>query len=91
MEKIREHFTFYGRVQGVGFRYKMKYAAAQYKVTGRVSNEYDGTVTAELQGYDYEIDKVLQYLVKDAYIRIDRMERRKIAIKENETGFSVRG
>ena len=40
MEKMREHFIFYGRVQGVGFRYKMEYAAAQYKVTGMVSNEY---------------------------------------------------
>ena len=28
MDKIRRHYTFRGRVQGVGFRYRASYAAS---------------------------------------------------------------
>ena len=50
MERVREEFCFYGRVQGVGFRYKLRHLAASYGVTGWVRNEYDGSVTAQMQG-----------------------------------------
>ena len=50
MQKIREAISFYGRVQGVGFRYKLGYLAQMYSVTGWARNEYDGFVSTELQG-----------------------------------------
>ena len=34
MHKIRVSICFYGRVQGVGFRYKLRYLAEKYSVTG---------------------------------------------------------
>ena len=36
MHKIRVSLCFYGRVQGVGFRYKLRYLAEKYSVTGWV-------------------------------------------------------
>lgn len=38
----RRQIRFYGRVQGVGFRYHAKHAAAALGLTGWVRNEYDG-------------------------------------------------
>ena len=56
MQKIREAISFYGRVQGVGFRYKLGYLAQMYSVTGWARNEYDGSVSTELQGLEEDID-----------------------------------
>ncbi len=90
MEKIREHITFAGRVQGVGFRYKATHLARHFSLTGWVRNEYDGTVTGEFQGLSLEIDMVIQHLVQDAYICIDQIERKRIPLELEERGFSVR-
>ena len=51
MHRIRQSIQFYGRVQGVGFRYKLGYLADKYSVTGWARNEYDGSVSTELQGW----------------------------------------
>ena len=42
--KIRKHIIFYGRVQGVGFRYYAVQKANQLGLTGWVKNLYDGSV-----------------------------------------------
>ena len=41
-----------------------------YGVTGWVRNEYDGSVSAELQGLVGEIDQIIQQLKQDRYIDI---------------------
>ena len=48
--KIRKHIIFYGRVQGVGFRYYAVNKANQLGLTGWVRNLPDGTVEMEVQG-----------------------------------------
>ena len=90
MKKIRESITFYGRVQGVGFRYKLGYLAEKYSVTGWARNEYDGSVSTELQGLEEDIDKVLQALYNDRYIEIDNIRSRKIPLNEEERRFGIR-
>lgn len=50
MAEVRKHITFHGRVQGVGFRYTAKYLARSLNLSGWVKNEWDGTVTLEVQG-----------------------------------------
>ena len=90
MNKIRESITFYGRVQGVGFRYKLRYLTDKYSVTGWARNEYDGSVTTELQGLEEDIDKILQALYNDRYIEIDDFRRRKISLDEEERRFGIR-
>ena len=90
MNKIRESIIFYGRVQGVGFRYKLGYLAEKYSVTGWARNEYDGSVSTELQGLEEDIDKILQALYNDRYIEIDDIRKRSLPVDEGEYGFGVR-
>ena len=87
MHKIRVSICFYGRVQGVGFRYKLRYLAEKYSVTGWARNEYDGSVSTELQGLEEDIDKILQALYNDRYIEIEDIRRRRIPADEEERGF----
>lgn len=88
-QKIREAVTFTGRVQGVGFRYKMYYLSRQYGVTGWVRNEYDGSVSAQVQGTEEQIDRVIQALSNDRYIEIDHAWRSRIPLDEEERGFRM--
>ena len=90
MKKIRESIIFYGRVQGVGFRYKLGYLAEKYSVTGWARNEYDGSVSTELQGLEEDIDKILQALYNDRYIEIDDIRKRSLPVDEEEYEFGVR-
>ena len=53
MSEVRKHIVFYGRVQGVGFRYTAKYLARSLELTGWVKNDWDGTVTMEVQGREF--------------------------------------
>lgn len=89
-EKIREYITFEGEVQGVGFRYKISHLAEYYGVTGWVRNEYDGSVSAEMQGLPEELDMIIQALYQDRYIRLDRISRKKMSLQAEEHGFRVR-
>ena len=73
---IRRHITFYGWVQGVGFRYRARHAAQLHGCTGWVRNEWDGSVTMEIQGNRYGIEAVLESLQKGAYIRIENTEEK---------------
>ncbi len=85
--KIRKHFIFYGRVQGVGFRYKAYYIANNRGLTGYVRNLYDGSVEMEVQGEEAEIDIMIKMLKEDRYILIDGMDVRKMEIEEDEKSF----
>lgn len=89
MAEIRKHIHFYGRVQGVGFRYTALHLARSLQLTGWVQNEWDGTVTMEVQGSEERIDHLLYGLNHGHYIRIEWMDT-KIVPLENEKGFSVR-
>ncbi len=91
MAEVRRHIVFHGRVQGVGFRYTAKYLAQSLELTGWVRNEYDGTVTLEVQGRDTLINKMLVGLNHDRFISIDWMDTEDIALEEGEKSFSVRG
>ena len=47
---VRRRYSIEGQVQGVGFRYRARYAAQALELTGWVENEDDGSVTLEVQG-----------------------------------------
>ncbi len=87
---MRYHITFYGRVQGVGFRYTASHAAERYRLTGWVRNEYDGSVTCEIQGGSDEIDAWYQFIDGARYISIDRIEKRQIPEDPDERNFGVK-
>ena len=77
-------------MQGVGVRYRLSHLAQYYGVTGWVRNEYDGSVSAELQGLVGEIDQIIQQLKQDRYIDITGMDRQNIPPDEQENGFHIR-
>ncbi len=72
--KIRKHIYFSGRVQGVGFRYSATYLARPLGLTGWVRNLWDGRVEMEVQGDDRAIERLLDGLQAQRFIRIEDME-----------------
>ena len=87
MELVRKRITFYGWVQGVGFRYRATHAANAVGATGRVRNEYDGSVTMEIQGTEEQIDRVILAVERGAFIRIENMRVETLPVMESEYGF----
>ena len=85
MEKKRIHYIFYGRVQGVGFRWRMYEAAQTYGVTGWVRNLWDGTVEAELEGEVADISSVISALDNNYIIRIDNIESKLIPTEDSRS------
>lgn len=86
---IRKCMKIYGRVQGVGFRYRAEQAAGLLGVTGWVRNAEDGTVEMEAQGSEAAINKMMTFINGGTYVRIDRIET-EIIETEKESGFGVR-
>lgn len=87
---IRKEIRFTGTVQGVGFRYRAKYAASGCGVTGWVKNEWDGSVLMEAQGTEQQINEMLKKINASPYIYIDRLDYHEIPLEKNESGFHVR-
>ena len=91
MEKIvRRHYTFTGWVQGVGFRYRALHAADLIGTTGWVRNEFDGSVTMEIQGTEEQIDGVILAIERGRYVRIENMDSKTIQVDPDERGFRTR-
>ena len=90
MEKIRKRILFYGSVQGVGFRYRACHAADAVGATGWVSNEYDGSVSMEIQGTEQQIDSVIQAIERGSYVTIENMYVKTIPLVEGEYCFRER-
>ena len=85
----RYRLRFYGRVQGVGFRYTALHAANMYRLTGYVRNEYDGSVTCEVQGRDEDIEMFIRQIGSGRLIEIDRIEKNKLEVEPDERSFKV--
>ena len=84
---IRKRIVFNGWVQGVGFRYRARRAADLLGVTGWVRNEYDGSVTMEIQGAEEDVEKVILAISRGTFVRIERMDSRTVPAEEGECGF----
>ncbi len=91
MEVIRRHIVFSGWVQGVGFRYRAMHAADHFGCTGWVRNEWDGSVTMEIQGTQEAIDRVIRAIREGTYIRIEDMRTKALPVQPHESGFRVKG
>ena len=88
--KIREHIRFTGYVQGVGFRYRLSHLAQRYGVTGWVRNEYDGSVSMEVQGEGMQIERMIEKLYQQPFIEIEQIHYHLLNIKEYEKSFEIR-
>ena len=88
-ELVRKHIVFYGSVQGVGFRWRARQAAEYYGCTGWCRNEWDGSVTMEIQGEEELIDKVIMSVEKGTYVNIENMSVKSLPTTD-ENGFRIR-
>lgn len=79
-DKVRKHIYFYGRVQGVGFRYYSVNKARQLGLTGWVRNLYDGSVEMEVQGSEQFIDELIIFLQNRRYVEIDNIKAKTLPI-----------
>ena len=86
----RKHIVFSGSVQGVGFRYRARHAADLYGCTGWVRNEWDGSVTMEIQGEEDAIDRVILAIEAGRYVEILNMAVRTVKTDPDERSFRVR-
>ena len=86
-EILRKHLIFSGLVQGVGFRWRARQAARAAGATGWVRNDWNGTVSMELQGTEEQIDRVIQALEQGRYIRIEDMQAKSIPAELEERDF----
>ena len=87
---IRKRIVFNGWVQGVGFRYRARRAADLLGVTGWVRNEYDGSVTMEIQGTEEQIDEVILAIGRGHYVKIESMDVETIPVVPGEHDFRTR-
>ena len=84
---VRKHIVFYGSVQGVGFRWRSKNAAEHFSCTGWVRNEWDGSVSMEIQGTEEAIESVILAIEKGTFVHIENMDMKDIPVVDGEYGF----
>ena len=88
---MRRSIRFHGHVQGVGFRYQAQNAARQLGLTGWVRNEFDGSVSMEVQGQAEAIDRLVEFLGSNRWINIREMDTEILPVDEKEDTFKVEG
>lgn len=87
--KVRKHYIFKGRVQGVGFRITTYQKATQLGLTGWVRNLYNGDVEAVFQGEEAYIHDLVRYMQNIRYIRIEHMDIEDLDVLEKEKSFEL--
>ncbi len=81
---IRRFYCFYGRVQGVGFRFTASAIAESLGLTGWVCNQ-DEHVEMEVQGPEKKIDELIRQLNdENNWIRIDRTTMEELPLKKEK-------
>ncbi|MCR5587759.1 MAG: acylphosphatase [Lachnospiraceae bacterium] len=89
MAIVRKKLTFYGSVQGVGFRYRAKAAADEFRLTGSVKNMPDGTVEAYVQGDEELITRFITQINKGRFVNITGIDTCNLPLEENERSFKI--
>ena len=87
---VRKYMIFHGEVQAVGFRYTATQAARMYGCTGWCRNEYDGTVTVEIQGTEQEIAAVVATIQGRSHIVVDSIDVEELQVIPDERQFGVK-
>jgi len=87
----RVHVVVEGGVQGVGYRYTMRMVAREAGVVGWVRNRRDGTVEAEFEGPEQQVDEVLAWMSEGPPGATVMGARVTEVSPLGETAFDVRG
>ena len=86
---IRKEFHFEGNVQNIGFRFEIQSHSKPLGITGYAKNNDDGSVTAQLQGSEKNINKVITDLQNIDRIQIDSVTEKEIPLDYYENDFSI--
>ena len=86
---IRKEFRFEGNVQNIGFRFEVQSNAKPLGITGYAKNNDDGSVTAELQGTEKNINKVIKSLQNIDRIQIDFISEKDLPVDYYEKDFYI--
>jgi len=84
----RWRFLMYGRVQGVGLRYRTYMLASELPVTGGIANLDDGSVELLAQGEKADVDKLISQIKRLRFVRVNRIESEEIDVIP-EKGFRM--
>jgi len=77
---IRRKYRFYGQVQGVGFRWTALRLAKELNITGYVKNEYDYSVTLEVQGEKDDVCNMIQNIEDFPYFIISGIDTEELEV-----------
>ncbi|HEV3409967.1 MAG TPA: acylphosphatase [Chthoniobacterales bacterium] len=88
---IAKQVFYEGHVQGVGFRWTVKYIAKGFEVTGWVRNLRDGRVELQVSGDAREVDAFLQ-AIRESELRAHIRNASETALAEppDARGFEIR-
>lgn len=86
---IRKEFHFEGNVQNIGFRFEIQSHAKPLGITGYAKNNDDGSVTAQLQGSEKNINIVITDLQNIDRIQIDSVTEKEIPLDYYENDFYI--
>ncbi len=85
---VSYHIIYFGRVQGVGFRWTSSNIAKEYGVNGSVKNLADGSVELYIQGQGEQVDAVLKKIEEIMGKNITSVDKSKSDVR-NFTSFDV--
>ena len=90
---VRKRILVFGRVQGVGFRYRASHAAKAFGKFQNMLADYpaDGSVEMELQGEEELIRRMEPAMEDCSWIRIMEWKMTDLPVDEEERSFYVRG
>ncbi len=87
---MRLEVSFFGTVQGVGFRYTAHRIATRYKVYGYVANMRDGSVFLAVEGEKDEISAFIEDLKKSMSGYISHIVYNDSVPEQGCTSFDIR-
>lgn len=84
-------YTFFGRVQGVGFRWSTKNKCNELKIIGNVKNMPDGSVMALICGDSWQIQQFDTWLSQGGpkFSKISNFEKNEVNISDLPIGFLI--
>lgn len=88
---VRKQVSIFGKVQGCGFRRRIRDMADLVGVAGWVWNNQDGSVTVEMQGTEEQIKKTLELVENSSsLIKIREIDIVDIPVEIGDSGFGIR-
>ena len=87
---VRKQMTILGKVQGCGFRRRIRDIADQVGVAGWVRNNQDNSVTVEMQGTEEQIKTTLELVESSSnLIKIRKIDAVNIPVEIGDSGFGI--